>query len=92
MFLIHLFEKHGSVLFGYCSPAFRSNLFVGTAINFCHAEFIEASINNQSFDKLRMTQQKVFPLQSGLVLSSSQFFLLLRHFERGTRRNLAIRF
>ena len=52
----------------FVSPAFRYNLFVKVSTGHCHAEFIEASaINKQPFDKLRITAQKVFPLQSGLV-------------------------
>ncbi len=59
--------------FGYCRPAFCCNLFVGTAVNHCHAEFIEASINNQSFDKLRMTPPKSISASIGFSLLRLMF-------------------
>ena len=58
-------RKTMSAIFGNYSPAFCSNPFVVTTTN---AVMLSLSkhipIYNQSFDKLKMTATKVFPLQS----------------------------
>jgi len=61
------FESESPMLFGDCSPAFRSNLF-----NFCHSEarricFIDCRFFVPQNDRIfKVAAKKVFPLQSGL--------------------------
>jgi hypothetical protein len=57
--LFLLLGKAGFVLLFKDSPAFRYNLFAGTAVHICHVELVETSTHNkQSFDKLRTTPAK----------------------------------